>query len=92
MKTIFKHLQIELSKVGEQQQKVDLLIIKNADGRPRWISPANAEQAYFLKFYNSNTFKSRVMAIAIQILFALRLQKLFFVFFEKVGEFRERPI
>jgi len=78
MKTIFKSLNIQLTKKQSESQSTNLLIIKNRDGSPRWICNSNAKEPLFLKFYSLSTFRAMLFAFAIKLIFKLRLQKKIF--------------
>lgn len=58
--------------------KLALLTINNPDGSPRWIWNATSKKPLFLKFYTIGTGKARIFSMMIKIIFALRLQGLFF--------------
>jgi len=59
-------------------QKIRLIIVPNPDGTPRWICPAAAREAWFLKFYNVSSLKARLSATLVQLIFRLRLQRMVF--------------
>lgn len=52
--------------------------IRNPDGSWRWVWPEGLREPLFLAFYSATTPQARVFALAVQLIFALRLQKLFF--------------
>ena len=52
--------------------------IDNPDGSIRWIWPANSKRPLFLKFYYIQGVKARLFAWVIQLIFALKLQRLVF--------------
>ncbi len=58
--------------------KLALLTINNPDGSPRWIWNATSKKPLFLKFYAIATGKARAFSVMIKIIFALRMQHLFF--------------
>lgn len=74
----FEHL--GYSVVGESscRPKLRLYTINNNDGTPRWIWPACSSRPVFLKFYHQGSIRSRLFWVAIQVVFFLRLQRLFF--------------
>ncbi|UTW67941.1 hypothetical protein KFE94_07445 [bacterium SCSIO 12643] len=77
MEAILKHLELQLSS-NQNGQRLDLMSMNNPDGSPRWIWNATSEKPHFLKFYATNSLKSKVIYWAIQVLFSLKLQKLLF--------------
>jgi len=77
MENTFKSLGIELTD-SKNGLLTSLLIINNPDGSPRWICNSKSKKALFLKFYSITTFKSRVFAMLIRIVFLFRLQRLVF--------------
>ena len=50
----------------------------NPDGTLRWIWPAALRQPLFLEFYNASSFKARLFSVLVKLVFACRLQALFF--------------
>lgn len=68
----------KVTKPGEKGNKLKLLFIRNTDGTVRWFWPSGLQKPLFLKFYNIQGAKGKFFAWAIQILFHLRLQRLFF--------------
>ena len=50
----------------------------NPDGTLRWIWPATLRQPLFLEFYNASSFKARLFSVLVKLVFACRLQALFF--------------
>ncbi len=53
---------------------LDVFVIDNPDGSPRWIFPANAKKPLFLKFYHIEGTRSRIFALLSRFLFILGLQ------------------
>lgn len=51
--------------------------ITNVDGSIRWIWPASNKKPVFLSLYSATSFKTKLFATVIRILFALRLQRYF---------------
>jgi len=77
MEAILKHLELQLSS-NQNGQRLHLMSMKNTDGSPRWIWNAASEKPHFLKFYATNSLKSKMIYWTIQLIFFLQLQKLFF--------------
>lgn len=92
MEIIFEKIGYSLSSVRKNQEEVniDLLVINNTDGLPRWIWNANCKQPLFLKFYNIGSVRALIFAALIRVVFILKLQKFFFhkkkYFFSRVGD------
>lgn len=64
-----------------QQSELDsikLYVINNPDGSPRWIWNAANPKPDFLRFYALTSFKSWLFALAIRLIFALKLQAIVF--------------
>lgn len=80
MENIFKNLGISVSnqRNSANDKEITVLIIHNTDGTPRWIWNADCKHPYLLKFYNIGSFKARVFAFVIQLVFKLKLQGVFF--------------
>jgi len=77
MENTFKSLGIELTD-DKNGVLVDLLIINNPDGSPRWVCNSKSKKAHFLKFYSTTTFKSKIYASLIKLIFVFNLQRLVF--------------
>jgi len=45
---------------------LDVYVIKNADGSPRWLFPAHAKKPLFLKFYHVEGLRSRIYSLYCQ--------------------------
>lgn len=91
MNHIFEALGYTLSEKAEtpQNRHYKFLFISNPDGSIRWLWPAHAKQALFLKFYNESNFRSRCFAALIRLVFKLKLQGLVFkkkCLFVRAGE------
>jgi thymidylate kinase len=92
MEIIFEKIGYSLSSVRNKQEEVniDLLVINNTDGLPRWIWNANCKQPLFLKFYNIGSVRALIFATLIRVVFVLKLQKIVFhkkrYFFSKLGD------
>jgi thymidylate kinase len=56
---------------------LDVLVIRNTDGTPRWIIPTHAHRPWFLHFYHVASLRTRVYAMVMQLLFLLRVHTLF---------------
>ena len=50
----------------------------NPDGSLRWVWPATLRQPLFLEFYNAASPKARLFSALVRVVFACRLQGLFF--------------
>lgn len=77
MKTLLTKLNFELSDSKEFKSSKKLLLVYNKDKTIRWLLPANAKQAYFLKFYSAHNLKSKLYSFVVKTLFALGLQSFF---------------
>jgi len=51
---------------------------RNPDGSLRWVWPTTLRQPLFLEFYNAASTKARVFSVLVRVVFACRLQGLFF--------------
>jgi thymidylate kinase len=78
MQQIFRYIGYTFSSVGKSHQSIRLYYINNPDGTPRWIWPEGLAQPLFLKFYNVATPKAQLFSIAVQLIFILGLQRVFF--------------
>ncbi len=67
-----------------------LYYINNPDGTPRWIWPEGLAQPLFLKFYNVATPKAQLFSIAVQLIFILGLQRIFFK--SVIGEMQRKSL
>jgi thymidylate kinase len=91
METILKKFGYSSSLVKESQSctKLELLFINNPDQSIRWVWSSSCKKPIFLKFYNIGSIRARLFAMAIQIVFILRLQKVIFhkkyFFFTKIA-------
>lgn len=91
MEKIFQSLGYNVSdKKQHHFQLTTFLYISNPDGTIRWAWPKNLKTPLFLKFYNINNIKSRLIAEAIKLIFVLKLQSLFFkskkIFYQIISE------
>lgn len=59
----------------EKGLHVEILFIRNTEGTIRWFWPSDLQKPIFLKFYNIQGIKATLFALAIQVLFKLRLQR-----------------
>lgn len=80
MESIFKLTGYEFSpkKITGNEESIRLCYILNPDGSIRWIWNAKNNTPLFLKFYNVGSKSAWLYAQLIQIIFAFRLQRLFF--------------
>ena len=78
MVNYLQQLGISLQSSENNINKIQLLVVKNTDGSPRWICNAKSTKALFLKFYLVLSFKSRLFALAINMVFFFRLHKIIF--------------
>lgn len=80
MENIFKNLGYTVSKnrTSTNDKLVIINVIKNTDGTPRWVWNSNCEEPTFLKFYNVGSYKAKIYAFIIQLIFKLKLQKISF--------------
>jgi thymidylate kinase/thiamine kinase-like enzyme len=74
MEPKFNILEYNLSRNLGNGTPVDLLVINNPDGSPRWFLPAHATKPHFLMFYHVGSLRSRAYAWIMELLFAVRLQ------------------
>ncbi|RZK61912.1 MAG: hypothetical protein EOO59_03910, partial [Hymenobacter sp.] len=51
---------------------------RNPDGSLRWVWPTTLRQPLFLEFYNAASPKARLFSLLVRVVFACRLQGLFF--------------
>ncbi len=68
----------KVNKLTVPTEKIDVYVINNSDGTPRWIWPTNLSKPLFLKFYNQSTPKQLILVGLIKLIFFLRLQAFFF--------------
>ncbi len=69
---------LSFKKITGFAEGIPLLYIANRDGSARWIWNSDADEPFFLKYYNDDSKMSWLFSKFIQILFALQLQRLFF--------------
>lgn len=74
MKDVFSQLNYTICTKEESTFTLTLIVINNPDGSPRWIIPINALKPYFLKFYNRNNLKAKIIANTFELIFRLKLQ------------------
>jgi thymidylate kinase len=55
-----------------------LRAIRNPDGSLRWVWPDGQREPLFLAFYSATTLRARVFVWLVQLVFMLRVQRLFF--------------
>ena len=80
MENIFAKMGYAISstRINTNDAVLEVLLIKNPDGSPRWIWDADSSKPLFLKFYNIGSFRAWFFAAAIKTVFILKLQKLAF--------------
>ncbi|GAA0891217.1 hypothetical protein GCM10009122_08960 [Fulvivirga kasyanovii] len=78
MLTVFKKFGYSAESSASAGEKLELIIINNPDGSPRWVCPTKAKKPYFLKFYNISGLKSTLFAIACKVIFFVGLQRMLF--------------
>lgn len=76
MNPYFDVLHYTASRVPGSGTPLDLLLIHNPDGSPRWIIPVHARKPYFLHFYHAGSVRAHLYALLMQLLFLFRLQHL----------------
>ena len=76
MQSYLSHLNYTIDEQNINAVQIQLIVVKNPDGTPRWIIPSDAKSAYFLKFYNVSNLKSKIISLFFQIIFKLRIQKI----------------
>jgi len=62
----------------DDSKKIKFAYILNPDRSIRWFWNANSKKPVFLKFYNAATPKAKLYKFLIHLIFALRLNKVFF--------------
>ncbi|WP_264566415.1 hypothetical protein [Flavobacterium sp. N3904] len=94
MEAIFKTIGYTISETPNQpsDREVTFLYIKNPDGSARWIWEKNQNRPSFLKFYSTSSFRAKIFAFVIRLIFLMRVQK--FVFSNKryYVEHKSNPI
>lgn len=90
MENIFAKIGYSISSTTKNATNVvDILLINNPDGSPRWIWNANCPKPLFLKFYNVGSNRAFVFSQLIKLVFILKLQNLIFkkrsYSFSKIG-------
>jgi thymidylate kinase len=78
MKSIFEALNISLVDSEFDGQCLELLVVKNSDGSPRWITPKSSSKPLFLKFYHQGTFRSQLIYRLIKLVYVFRIQSFVF--------------
>jgi len=80
MEAIFKTIGYPISETPNQpsDREVTFLYIKNPDGSARWIWEKTQNQPLFLKFYSTSSFKAKIFAVLVRLLFYIKLQKFIF--------------
>lgn len=80
MKNILSQLgySISESENDNNANEYNILIIQNNDGSIRWAWPNYVKKPLFLKFYNVDSFKSKLFSLGIKIIFLLNLQERLF--------------
>jgi len=76
MNKLFDELGYIHSSLTDGGKELKLLLINNPDGSVRWVVPASAKKAYFLKFYNASSLKAKLIALSFKLMFLFRLQQL----------------
>ena len=92
MKEIFNKIGYHIESTKKVDSSiVELLMINNPDGTPRWIWKSNSKKPIFLKFYNIGSKRALLFATLIKLVFKLGVQKLFFkrqtLYFSKQDKF-----
>lgn len=77
---IFKKVGLSLNQdqLRINCKQIGLMLINNPDGTIRWIWPDHLKKPLFLKFYNITSFRSKLFATLIDLIFILHLQKFIF--------------
>lgn len=79
MKTLFNNTGYKLYTTEQPRSlKISFSYIRNSDGSLRWFWNSKSKKPLFLKFYNASSFKARLYAMAVKIVFELGLQNLIF--------------
>ena len=79
MKEIFSKIGYSISSTKTVDSfPIELLMINNPDGTPRWIWKSNSKKPIFLKFYNIGSKRALLFATLIKLVFKFKVQKLFF--------------
>ena len=79
MKDIFDKLGYDFHEFSTANCiEISTYYINNPDKTIRWIWNSGAKEPLFLKFYNTGSLKAELFSFAVQIIFLLKLQRLFF--------------
>ena len=79
MKTLFNNTGYKLYTTEQPGSlKISFSYIRNSDGSLRWFWNSKSKKPLFLKFYNASSFKARLYAMAVKMVFELGLQNLIF--------------
>ncbi|SHE47143.1 hypothetical protein [Chryseobacterium takakiae] len=79
MKTLFNNTGYKLYTTEQPGSlKISFSYIRNSDGSLRWFWNSKSKKPLFLKFYNASSFKARLYAMAVKLVFELGLQNLIF--------------
>lgn len=54
----------------------DYYFINNPDKTMRWIFPSNLKKATFLNFYNTSSFKAKILSVLLKTAYAFNLRKI----------------
>lgn len=74
MQTIFSNIGYKTTN-NSQSKKIEVFVISNPDGSPRWIIPTSCKSPLFLKFYNVNNYKSLLISNFFSFTYKLGLKK-----------------
>jgi thymidylate kinase/thiamine kinase-like enzyme len=80
MKKILDTLGYPVSETRQSASDTELrlLFIINRDGSIRWMWPSRLKQPLFLKFYNAQSLKSKLISLMFRLVFMLGLQRILF--------------
>lgn len=78
MKNILKSIGLTQVDQRENAESFNMYYITGPDGDPRWMWSSKLSKPEFLKFYYVSGFRSWMFMMVVKVIFALRLQHLFF--------------
>nr|MBP8239006.1 hypothetical protein [Saprospiraceae bacterium] len=67
-----------MNKETIHHRETQVCLLRNPDGSPRWIWPAELRQPLFLTFYYPGSRRAQWLATALRLIFALGLQRFIF--------------
>lgn len=67
-----------MNKETIHHRETQVCLLRNPDGSPRWIWPAELRQPLFLAFYYPGSRRAQLLATALRLIFAMGLQRFIF--------------